>query len=218
MNIKVMKIGCMVGCILLFVTVGSVVGISEIDTASQVKGSPLFYTQTCRFTQTASDVVSIKYVGDDSTLARFGFSEHILDNSVVRAVSLLREKPGIISRLIPLLCQHEAVQPLLKTYDISSDDLSQQIIQLQQNPDMLTDIVTYVQEHPAAMGSPLPLGLNDTNPIAILIILFALLPVFVTLVLIIATVTIVTCLNVGGCFETLFNNIVYGFINGLNPG
>jgi hypothetical protein len=218
MNTKGMKIGCIVGCILLFVTAGSVVGTQDSDTVSQIKGSPLFYTQTCRFTQTTSDAISRDYIGDESTLARYAFSDHIIDTSIVRAVALLREKPGLITRLIPLLCQHKAVQPLLKTYDISCDDITQQIMQLQQDPAMFTNIMTYIQEHPATMGSPLPLGLNDTNPIAVLIVLLALLPVFVTLVLIIATATIITCLNVGGCFETLFNNIVYGFINGLNPG
>ena len=108
------------------------------------------------------------------------------------------------------------MKPILQEYNIKIDDIQQQIQLVQDNPHLFDQVVEqYVQG--SSSQTPSTLGLNSTNPLAIAILMIALLPVLVTLVLIIATVTIITCLNVAGCFETIFMGIVYGFINGLNP-
>ncbi|RLI64814.1 MAG: hypothetical protein DRO67_03555, partial [Candidatus Asgardarchaeum californiense] len=50
-----------------------------------------------------------------------------------------------------------------------------------------------------------------------LIAFFVILPVLILVGTMIATFTIVTCLNVGGCFEQILQNIFEGFSQGLTP-
>ena len=44
-----------------------------------------------------------------------------------------------------------------------------------------------------------------------------MVPLLAVVGMIIATITILTCLNINGCFETLVRGLVDGFVQGLVP-
>ena len=208
---------CIAISMLLVVSVGSVIGTdqSNLSTLTIIE-SPLFSTQTDRFTDSTMDTIGTAFIGMDSKASPFGFSTHNIQTGFEKALTLLRKHPQILTKILPALCKHEAVEPILKEHNIELADIQHQIMILQKNPVMFQEIVEQDLQG-LSLHNPSSLGLNSTNPFAILIVIFALLPLLVTLVLIIATATIITCFNIAGCFETIFNGIVYGFINGLEP-
>jgi hypothetical protein len=60
---------------------------------------------------------------------------------------------------------------------------------------------------------PEPLGFS--GELGCTITLIVLLPILILIVTLVATITIITCLNLGGCFEQLFQNMMEGFLEGL---
>jgi hypothetical protein len=208
---------CAAISMLLVVSVGSVIGTEHItESSTQITESPLFSIQTTRFTKSQINRGGSTFIGKDSESASFGFTLQTLNSQLDQVITLLRKHPQVLSTLLPRLCQHEAIKPILKENNIELRDIQKEINLFQQNPLLLEEIINK-QLKDSSIQNPSTLGLNSSNPLAILIVVFALLPLLVTLVLIIATVTIITCLNVGGCFEAIFYGIVYGFINGLEP-
>lgn len=208
---------CIATSMLLVVSVGSVIGIDQSTyTTPTIPRSPLFYTQTCRYTDTTTESIGTTYIGMDTTSTSFGFTTNTIYRGFDQSLTLLQKHPRILTKILPLLCTHEIVTPILEKYDINIEDIHQQIQVVQNNPHIFDQIVEQYRQG-SSPQNPSTLGLNSTNPLAIIILLIALLPVLVTLVLVIATVTIITCFNIAGCFETIFNGIVYGFINGLTP-
>ena len=78
---------------LLVVSVGSVIGIDQSTfTTPTITGSPLFYTQTCRYTDTTADTVGTTYIGEDATATSFGFASNSIyrgfDQAIVLSTSL----------------------------------------------------------------------------------------------------------------------------------
>jgi predicted DNA repair protein MutK len=61
------------------------------------------------------------------------------------------------------------------------------------------------------------LGLDTSNAIGCFITVLVLLPVAIMLALLIATITIVTCLNLGGCFEKIAEQILENIVQRLTP-
>ena len=62
---------------------------------------------------------------------------------------------------------------------------------------------------------PMPLGLSTSSALGCFIVALILVPLFAVIGAIIATITIVTCLNINGCFENLVQNLVDSFVQGL---
>ena len=216
MNKMYMSIGIALS-MLLVVSVGSVIGTNHEHGSTQVGvTSPLYQVQTSRFTQKTSEPVSAAFIGNHVLPSQYGFTSHAVEKGFEKAFHFLQNHPDVLAKIVPLLCAHESIQPILKEHNIPKSSIYQQFTLLQQNPELFSELLN-TQIDVSQLQSPSTVGLNSSNPLAILIVLIALLPVLVTLVLVIATATIITCFNIGGCFEAVFNAIVYGFINGLEP-
>jgi hypothetical protein len=128
---------------------------------------------------------------------------------------MLERNPKLLNKIIEKLESHPLVKTALDKYDISESQFKSYANNLRNNPDIFSEEIKKVEKYIPSRDSPIPLGLNDTNPFAILILILVLLPVLLMITTLIATITIVTCLNIGGCFESLFESIVVEFFQGL---
>jgi len=202
---------------LLVVSVGSVIGTDHTtSTTHRTITSPLYQVQTNQFTENTYEPVDTEFIGKNILPNSFGFTSRAVQKGFEKALHFLQNHPGVLEKIIPILCEHKSIKPILEKNNIPKSSIYQQITLIQQNPELYDEIISTTIDS-SQIQMPETLGLNSSNPLAILIVLIALLPVLVTLVLVIATATIITCFNLGGCFEAVFNAIVYGFINGLEP-
>ena len=109
---------------------------------------------------------------------------------------------------------HPEIEEILNENDISLSEFNLYSNSLKDNPLLLEKDLIKIEKY-IADDTSLPLGINSTNPFAILILVIVLLPLILTLGIMIATMTIITCLNIRGCFETLMQNMLDSFVQGL---
>ena len=84
--------------------------------------------------------------------------------------------------------------------------------QVKYTPEVLAAQFADVVDSIPADGGYQPLGmLNTSSALACFITIIALLPVILVLGILIATLTLVTCLNLNNCFE----NLLYSMLQGL---
>jgi hypothetical protein len=162
-------------------------------------------------------MVTTNYLGKDSILNIFLEKTVSYSKGFARALKFLERNPQVFINLIERLENHPQVKAFIKDHDINEVEFTNYANQLKNNPNKLAEEIKKVQPYLPLDGSTSTANLNDTNPLAILILVIALLPLLITLAVLIATITIITCLNIGGCFESLFEALVVGFFQGLTP-
>jgi hypothetical protein len=69
----------------------------------------------------------------------------------------------------------------------------------------------------SVLNSIMPLNLETTDPIACFFVALALAIVAVVFAIIISTLTIITCLNIGNCLEKIGQKILDNIMQGLIP-
>ena len=94
------------------------------------------------------------------------------------------------------------IATLLKENDMTINEFKSQMHQLMNNPALLKE---KVDEAASPLGDePLPLSLSTSSPLGCFIVFLVLAPIFALIGLIIATITIVTCI-----LPDRLENVVY---------
>jgi hypothetical protein len=107
------------------------------------------------------------------------------------------------------------IEELMKQHDIKMDDFKDQMNQVINNPELLKEKVDEAVLLSPFGDDPMPLGLSTSSAIGCFIIALIVAPLIALIGMIIATITIITCLNINGCFETLVQGMLDNFIQGL---
>ena len=114
----------------------------------------------------------------------------------------------------------------LREYNIDIEDFNAYINQIKNDPSTLKQ---KIEEAVQKLGSQPNLHyLSDDPPFeplgnfsgqigCILVFFLVIFPLLIMIGTMIATFTIITCLNVGGCFERILQAIFEGFSQGLTP-
>ncbi|MDH7507698.1 MAG: hypothetical protein QHH15_07960, partial [Candidatus Thermoplasmatota archaeon] len=134
-----------------------------------------------------------------------------------KAIMLIQSNPAIVDSIFNRAEKIPFIMKLLKENGISKNDLTKYATQLKNNPTFIKQEIDQVQINLDASQSPIPKGLGTSNPFACVITVIALLPLVIILALLIGTITIVTCLNIGGCFEALMDNLLDKIMQELIP-
>ena len=156
---------CIAISMLLVVSVGSVIGTDHTKTQQPLNTeSPLFHTQTTRFTKSTQENIGSNYIGMNTIPSAYGFTSQAIQKGFEKSLMLLQKHPQILQKILPIICSHEAIEPILKENNLKQSDLQQQIKIFQQNPGMLENIInTQVDEN--ILNNPSSLGMNSSNPI-----------------------------------------------------
>ncbi|UCD13226.1 MAG: hypothetical protein JSW60_06620 [Thermoplasmatales archaeon] len=221
MKKKIMIVSSVIALLLITTSLTSVIG-SNVDKSNNEERdieSPLFTIRQQRLIyRDENNKINSNYLGNGKTLNILFEKQKNLQSSLGKTLRLLQSKPSLITKLLDKIENNPRIEEILKENDVSISEFKNYLKVIKNNPSILLTEIKNVEA--AALQDPssfLPLGLNSTNPFAIIILIFVLLPVLISLTLIIATATIITCLNLGGCFEKLATAFIYGFIQGLKP-
>ena len=214
MRKKILLLSVLAAVLLVLTSLSSVVGSDEGKSHPKII-SPLFTIRRQKIQQQEENKVSTNFLGKGKVLQLFIENSISYNRVFYKAINILERNPKILNKIIERLESHPLVKDALKKYDISKSQFKSYANNLKNNPSILSEEIKKVEEYIPSRDSPIPLGLNNTSGLAFLILLLVLLPILLMITTIIATATIITCLNLGGCFEALFENIVVGFFQGL---
>jgi len=219
MNKKILFGSILAAALILLASLSSVVGFQTEKSNTEKKNvSPLFTIRKNRSLnkEDTKDITS-NYIGKGKTMNLFLSKESSLQNWVNKALKIIEAKPQILNSIIDKIYKSPEVVKILKDNNINMNDLKHQINLITNNPSLLQEKIDEAALNLPIKEYPLPAGLSTSNPIGCVIAAVVLAPVILIIGIVIATVTIVTCLNVGGCLETLMQNLMDSISQGLTP-
>ncbi len=103
----------------------------------------------------------------------------------------------------------------LESNSIDIDEFKNQISYVINHPEILKEKILELQS--PQDNIPQPVGLSTSSALGCFIIVLIMAPILAIIGVIIATVTIITCL-LPNCFESFMENLLDGFIQGLKQG
>ena len=128
---------------------------------------------------------------------------------------MIEARPSLLKSILNSIAVMPEIEELMKQHDIKMDDFKDQMNQVINNPELLKGKVDEAVLLSPFGDDPMPLGLSTSSAIGCFIIALIVAPLIALIGMIIATITIITCLNINGCFETLVQNMLDNFIQGL---
>jgi hypothetical protein len=137
------------------------------------------------------------------------------------AIKIFSTNPALLNRLLDNLDKFPYLAGLLTKYGVNTLDIKNYMRIIKNNPSLLKEGITDISLSDPHDDSPQPLGLSTSNPLGCLIVaMVALVPITIvlTLLLLLFTVRILTCLNVNDCTNEIANQIWDQLLQGLTPG
>ena len=200
--------------IVILVSFTTVVGVETTKTNSKIN-SPLFKQRVNSMINKKSKDIQCNYIGKGSSISLFYSKKSFVVGLMDRAIKLIESKPEVIDKIFDKAKKIPYIMNILSQNGISEKDLTKYITQIKNNPDIIKQNKDQLKLN--SDNDPIPLGLSTSSAIGCLITVIAFLPLAIVLGLLIGTITIITCLNVGGCFEALLEGILQGMLQNLNP-
>jgi len=207
--------------ILVLVSFVSVVGYQSAQANEKESSSPLFAVRTQRATQKISEGVISAFLGKGKQLSIFPSRKSQNEDMINKAIKIFGTNPALLNRLLDSLDEFPYLAGLLTKYGVNKLDIKNYMRIIKNNPLLLTEEMNDIQILVPHDDSPQPLGLSTSNPLGCFIVaLVALVPITVvlTLLLLLFTVRIFTCLNVNDCANNIAEEIWDQLLQGLTPG
>lgn len=217
MNKKTLVISVIAVALIVLASLSSVVGGNVVNSDEKKTGlSPLFAVRSKRSVHNDRSMnIDTSYVGKGKILNIFFSRRTSIQALTDRAFKLIEARPDLLKSIMDRATEMPEIVNLLKENGMTIDEFKSQMQLIMNDPTLLRENVDESVLVPSSGDNPMPLGLSTSNPIGCFIIVLAMAPVLLIIAFMVATVTIVTCLNVGGCFEELWDNLVESFLQGL---
>lgn len=221
MKKKTIILSVSAAALLILVSLTSVVGTQSTKSYAEknTASSPLFTVRSYQSSNIKQpSTFSSAYLGQNNEPGLFFSEKPILLILINQAMKTIEQDPQMFINLLNKAQRLPAFSTTMKKYDISPEDYTKYINKIKCDPSVYTQelekaLQVIIIEEDNVNSPRKPLSLNtSSNPLACVITVLVLLPVFLILTLLIATITIITCLNVNGCFETLFNSFIQELI------
>ncbi|MBN1280103.1 MAG: hypothetical protein JXA00_00470 [Candidatus Thermoplasmatota archaeon] len=221
MNKKIL-IGC-IGSVVLLILVSytSVVGFQTADSGDTcMQSSPLFATQTLRSINKKATEIQSYYLGKGEQLNIFPSQTSLNDDMVTKARKLFSRNPALFNRVCDNLGKLLYFRGLLNKYSISIVDVKNYLRMIIDEPSLFTEEMKNIQIAASPDDTPQPLGLSTSSPLGYFIVGLVVLPIItvvVTLVSLLFTLRIFTCLNVNDCANDIAKGIWDQLVQELTP-
>ena len=209
MNKKILVISILAAALMILLPLSSVVGTSVVKSDKENVGSPLFAVR-----HQSKNTVQSQYLGKGKTISLFIEKKMTYSNTFDRVISMVQRNPDLFNKILEKIQENPKVIDILKENDISITDFESYTNTLKNNPVLLEQEIKKIKQY-IPEDTPMQLGLNTTNPFAIIIMVLVFFPLIITIGILIATVTIITCLNINSCFENILQNVFDAFMQGL---
>jgi hypothetical protein len=217
MNI-VVKIGSFfAAAVLIIVSFVSVVGYQSVQPNKEDSLSPLFSIRIQRALNRANErSMTSDYLGKGKTLCLFTSSHSMFLLQFDRAYRIINNNPALVQKYLEKLSKSPQIKRIFQQYGSHITDIKQVLAQIKDNPKLLKNQLNKIVFPADISGSSQPLGLDTSSAIGCFITVLILLPLAIVIGTLIATITLVTCLNIGNCYATVLQAILNGMLQGLN--
>ena len=210
------KIICIFGAVLMILLpISTVVGTNVLNTnrVDRFGSSPLFAIRN-----KSDNLVKSNFLGKNINLNIFNSKRSSLQNYVDKTFKLIEKNPDLLKSILSSIHQIQEIQDLIEQNNMDIDEFKNEINLIINDDNLLKEKIEEALLISTIKDDPVPLGLSTSNPLGCFIVALILAPIFALIGAIIATITILTCLNINGCFETIVQNMLDSFIQGLdNP-
>ena len=220
MNKKALIISSLAVVLIVSASLSSVVGTIAVKSNDEKISiaSPLFTVRTQRsLNKEETKKINSNYLGKGNTLNLLFLRKSSLQSHIDKALKIIDARPQILNLVVDRIAKMPEIVKLLKENGLTINEFKSQMHQLTDDPILLKEKIDESVLTSPIGDDPLPLGLSTSNPLGCFIVALIMAPLIAVIGLIIATITIVTCLNIGGCFENLVQGLVDNFIQGLTP-
>jgi hypothetical protein len=202
--------------LLVLASLSSVIGFSSSQPQNQDNTSPLFAVRTARSTDKLTNMnIRSEYLGKGKIINIFLSSQSTFESQLNKALRIINDNPSLVKRLLEKISDTPQVLTILKNYGISVSEVESYIYQVKDNPEILKEELKNVDFALPIADGPQPMGLDTSSALGCFIVVLALLPLAILIGIVIATITLFTCLNIGGCAETIIEAILAGIVQEL---
>jgi len=200
-----------VSVFLLLATLSSVVGYSMSSSQTPQVISPLFAVRTARsINDSIPMIIHSEYLGKGKNINIFQEPQIPYECYLDAALKILFTHPSVAKTIIVKISESPQVHRMLSTYGLRLSEVEQYFSQIMDNPQRVHAQLKDVRGSLVFGDLPQPSDLSTASIIGCFVVLLALLPLAVLVGLLVATITIVTCLNIGGCAEAIIQAILVG--------
>jgi len=210
--------------LILLAPVASVVASNVLKSNIEKRSliSPLFTVRAQRsLYRESTEKISVNYLGKEKQLNIFPSRKSQNEDMINKAIKIFGTNPALLNRLLDSLDKFPYLAGLLTKYGVNTLDIKNYMRIIKNNPLLLTEEMNDIQISLPHDDSPQPLGLSTSNPLqCFIVILVALVPITVvlTLLVLLFTVRIFTCMNVNDCANNIAKEIWDQLLQGLTPG
>ena len=206
----------LIAAIIVLTSLTSVVGI-QTNKTENTSISPLFSSRLTSMIDKDKEKIESNYIGKGTSLNLFSNQKSYMRAWIDKAIRVIQTNPAIIDRVFVRIEKIPYIMNLLNENGISKTDLIKHSTVLKNNPALLKQEFGLIEIDSEGGGPPVPKGLSTSSIIGCLVTVIALLPLVIMLAVLIGTITIITCLNVGGCLEALMQSIYDSILQELMP-
>jgi hypothetical protein len=208
------------GAVLLLILTSytSVIGFQTTTQNSSLQSSPLFAVQTLRSANKKTTMLQTSYLHKGQHENLFLATQNVNQDSISKAVQFFTTHPSVFNELLIKLQKTPYYNTIMKTLEINTPTIIPYLRSMQNNPSLFIEQLRNLQPLIPADDTVQPLGLSTSNPLGCFIVaVFALLPVtiVITLIALLFTIRILTCMNVNDCANTIAESIWQSLLQGL---
>lgn len=221
MKIKVIFGSIFAVALIIVVSFISVVGYQSVQASDHEAYSPLFVVRTQRAIQQANSGGVSAFLGKGIHTNLFPSQASQQEEVIQTAINIFRTHPALFTRLVENLDKYPYIAGLLTKQGIKTEDIKNYMRMIQSNPSLVTEELINVRLVASDTNGTQPLGLSTSNPLGCFIVaMMALVPVTVvlTLLLLLFTLRVLTCMNINDCANVLAQQIWSQLIQGLTQG
>jgi hypothetical protein len=212
MEKKTLIITISAAVLLVIASFSSVIGSND-DQSSQKVESPLFTVRTQRSIHSDSEqTIQSHYLGKGLSSHLFSLTQPSLNSALDRTVKMLNANPDFFAKFLKTLSSNPRVIALLQENGMTVAEFKTYLNRLKNDPSLFIDEIRNAEPKLTAhqLNTPVPLGLNTTNPFACVITAIVMIPVVVIIAFIVVlfTLRILQCLNLNEVVNQIMDQVL----------
>lgn len=200
--------------LLVIASFSSVIGSNDQQSSQKIE-SPLFAVRTQRSVHTDSEqTIQSHYLGKGLNSHLFRPIQPSLNSALDRTIKMLNMNPDFFAKLLKTLSSNPRVIALLQENGMTVAEFKTYLNRLKNDPSLFIDEIRSAEPKLSSqqLKTPVPLGLNTTNPFACVITAIVMIPVVVIIAFIVVlfTLRIFQCLNLNEVVNQIMDQILQG--------
>ncbi|MCK5261685.1 MAG: hypothetical protein KAJ44_05855 [Thermoplasmatales archaeon] len=225
MRKKILVISIFAAVLMILLPISAVVGTNIVKSNDEKRSiaSPLFTKRVNSIMKKNTMRISTNYLGKGKILNLFFLKESSLQSWIDKAIKMINVRPEMFNRLLDKIDTIPEVVNVFKENGIDMNDFKNYINIIKNDPSLLKKEIDKAVETFGEQQLKLPIDeppepLGFSGQLGCMMVFFMVIfPILVMIGTMIATFTILTCLNINNCLEKILQGILEGALQGLTP-